>query len=334
LQVAGFDRDTVEVERMRWVGRYWLQLAGLAALAIVVIAVNPGQLVAVFAKTNLLVAASMVPVVLGAYIGRGVAWWVILRRVGVGLSLWRTLQIEFAGQLFVLVPTGDFARIPMVKAKQTTKTPAGEIAGTIVIQEIMLNAMFSLGLFLRAAVQPNTVVLLVLAALLQTTIFVFLLWDRAFVTVIKQARRIPIVEKVVPQLNDVKTGVSKAISAKTLILVCVINVVVVGLTFYLFHLAVAAVGAHISFAEAGYILAIAHLASLISLIPGGTGIFEGLATVLLVGNGIPVAVGVAGALLYRFYNDVLMGLTGLVAGLGLGGPRGGTSGLQSERKVS
>ena len=63
---------------------------------------------------------------------------------------------------------------------------------------------------------------------------------------------------------------------------------------------------------ASFVLALSFVISGISLIPGGVGPFEGLLTVLMIANGVPVAAGAAAGLLFRGFNDILMAGIGAV----------------------
>jgi uncharacterized membrane protein YbhN (UPF0104 family) len=66
----------------------------------------------------------------------------------------------------------------------------------------------------------------------------------------------------------------------------------------------------VSFIAAAFVLALSFVIAGISLIPGGVGPFEGLLTVLMIANGVPVAAGAAAGLLFRGFNDVLMAAVG------------------------
>jgi uncharacterized membrane protein YbhN (UPF0104 family) len=60
------------------------------------------------------------------------------------------------------------------------------------------------------------------------------------------------------------------------------------------------------------VLALSFVIAGISLIPGGVGPFEGLLTVLMIANGVPVSAGAAAGLLFRGFNDILMAGFGAV----------------------
>ena len=103
--------------------------------------------------------------------------------------------------------------------------------------------------------------------------------------------------------------------------VLVLNVVATLLTYLLFYLALHAIGVtHVSLLAAVFVLALSYVLAGFSFIPGGLGAFEGLLTVLMATNGVPVASGAAAGLLYRAYNDGLMAALG--AGVGIWVRRG------------
>lgn len=85
------------------------------------------------------------------------------------------------------------------------------------------------------------------------------------------------------------------------------------LSYLLFYLALHAVGqTEVSFSAAAFVLALSFVLAGISLIPGGVGPFEGLLTVLMIANGVPVSAGAAAGLLFCGFNDILMAGVGAV----------------------
>jgi uncharacterized membrane protein YbhN (UPF0104 family) len=99
----------------RLVRRYWAELFAAASLIALIVGVNPFQLGHVFGTINWRIALVMVPVVLAMYLCRGLAWQVALRAVGERVTFAQTQLIELAGQVMIILPMGDLARVAMVR---------------------------------------------------------------------------------------------------------------------------------------------------------------------------------------------------------------------------
>jgi uncharacterized membrane protein YbhN (UPF0104 family) len=115
------------------------------------------------------------------------------------------------------------------------------------------------------------------------------------------------------QLRAIRPAFVEMFEPRVLIPVVISNGAAVIGSFYLFYLALHAVGqTSVDFIAAAFVLALSFVISGITLIPGGVGPFEGLLTVLMIANGVPVADGAAAGLLFRGFNDILMAGVGAV----------------------
>ncbi len=293
-------------------------LAVIAVLCIVglVLGVNPSRLAAALHKTNWRIALLMIPVTVATYVLRGAAWWLALRKIGERISLARCLAIEFAGQVMIFLPMGDLARVAMARRADKSPPGAGKVAGTIAFQELVYLTLVGLGVLPRVFSQPGIAILVVIMTTAHVAVFTILIWKRAYQWALRTVERIRLLRRFDAQLRELQPTFAELFTPSTLLPVLVLNVLSVLLTYLLFYLAVAALGAtQVSFIAAAFVLGLSYILSALSFLPGGLGVFEGLLTVLMIANGVPPAVGAAAGLLYRAYNDVLMAMLGAVAGL-------------------
>ena len=147
-------------------------------------------------------------------------------------------------------------------------------------------------------------------------VFIILLWKPAYDWALRIVERLRILRRFDSQLRDLQPTFAALFAPSTLIPVLILNVLSVLLTYLLFYLALAALGAsQVTFVAAAFVLGLSYILSALSFLPGGLGVFEGLLTILMIANGVPAAVGAAAGILYRAYNDVLMAILGAFAGL-------------------
>jgi uncharacterized membrane protein YbhN (UPF0104 family) len=140
-----------------------------------------------------------------------------------------------------------------------------------------------------------------------------LVWKPAYNRAIRTVERVRLLRRFDSQLRSIRPAFLELLHARVIVLVVMCNAAAVGLSFFLFYLSLHAIGqSQISMINAAFVLALSHILSGLSLIPGGVGPFEGLVTVLLITSGVPPASGAAAGLLYRGFNDILMAGVGAV----------------------
>lgn len=284
-----------------------MAVAGIIALVAVV---NPAKLASAFGRMDWRVALLMMPVALSSYLLRGLAWWVALRCIDVGLSLRRTLSVELAGQTMVFLPLGDLSRIAMVRRLWRGKG-VGNLTGTIAFQELTFTMMLGLGMLPRIAGKPDLALLVLAMTLLHVGVLTVIVWKPAYDWALAQVERIRVLRRFDRQLRAVRPAVVALFDWRALVPILVCQAAAVTLTFLLFNLGLRGLGIHIGYANSTFILALSYVIAGLSLVPGGLGPFEAILAVLMVNNGVPAAAGVAAALLYRGYNDVFMALLGV-----------------------
>jgi uncharacterized protein (TIRG00374 family) len=293
--------------------RYALEIVAVLCLLALVLAVNPTTLAGVFRKANVGLILLMLPVTLGTYLARSLAWWFTLRQVKVDVDIRHSIAVEFAGQTMVFMPTGDLARIALIKEVTGTRRSSGELTATIAFQELLFMTLMGLGVLPRVASHPDIALLVIVMVLVHLLILTILIWQPAYDWAIGIVEKVRALRRFDPQLRSIRPAFIELLHLRVVIPVLLCNAVAVFLSYLLFYLSLHAVGqTQVGFIAATFVLALSFVISGISLIPGGVGPFEGLLTVLMIANGVPVAAGAAAGLLFRGFNDILMAGVGAV----------------------
>ena len=301
---------------VRTLRRRWMEAIAVVSLLALVVAVNPTELLHVYERLQWRLALLMVPVTLGTYLARALAWWTTLRRIGVRISILRSVAVELAGQVMILVPTGDLARVALIEDTGASGRGAGQLTGTIAFQELLFTSILGLGVLPHLFARPTVALIVLAMTAVNAVMFTVLIWEPAYRWAVRTVERVRVLRRFDTQLKEIRPAFLQLLTWRTLLPVVLLDAVAAGLSFLLFDLALHALGVtSVSFVSATFVLALSHLISGASFVPGGVGAFEGVLTVLMIANGIPPASGAAAGLLYRGYNDVLMAVLG--AGVGV-----------------
>lgn len=285
----------------------------MACLVGLVVAVNPGSLGGVFRTTSVSLLLLMLPVTVGTYLARSLGWWFTLRAVGVKVDLAHATAVEFAGQTMVFMPTGDLARIALIKEVTGTRRSAGELTATIAFGELLFMTMMGMGVLPRVASHPDIALLVLLMVLVHLAVLTVLVWEPAHNWAIRVVEKVRFLRRFDTQMRSIRPAFIELLHVRVVVPVVACNAVAVFLSYLLFFLALHAVGqTQVTLPAAAFVLALSFVISGISLIPGGVGPFEGLLTVLMIANGVPVAAGAAAGLLFRGFNDILMAGAGAI----------------------
>ena len=290
--------------------RYWAELFAVASLLALIIGVNPLQLGHVFGHVDWRLALLMLPTVLALYVCRGTAWWLALRGIGEHISFARTQLIELAGQVMIVLPMGDLARVAMVRGTDRERG-AGSITATVALQELLYMLFVSFGALPRIAKRPDVALVMIVTMLAFLSVFVILLWRPAYERAIRLVEHIPALRRFDRQLHEIRPAFVELCRPRTLAPIAFFQALAAMLSFLLFYFALRALGLNdVGYVSAVFVLGVSYTFAAISFLPMGIGAFEGLLTVILLTIGIPAAAGAASGLLYRGYNDVLMALIG------------------------
>ena len=290
-----------------------MELVAVVCIVALVVSVNPVALAGVYRRTDLRLVLFMLPVAIGTYLARSLGWWVSLRHTGVDVDIRHSIAVEFAGQTMVFMPTGDLARIQLIKEVTGTTRKAGEITATIAFGELIFMTLMGLGVLPRVASHPDVALLVVAMVLVHLLVLTVLTWKPAYTWALGMVEKIKPLRRFDPQMRAIRPAFVELLTPRVAIPVVLCNVVAVFLSYLLFYLALHAVGQEqVGFIAATFVLGLSFVISGLSFIPGGVGPFEGLLTVLMITNGVPVAAGAAAGLLFRGFNDILMAGIGAV----------------------
>jgi len=283
----------------------------LAALAGLVLVVNPRSLATALGRFNAAVAPLVVLLAVGWFLLQGARWHFLLRVAGSGLRLPDSVNLSVAGQtITALLPLGDLTRA--VFAADAAGLEIGAAAATVTVQELT----FTLFLILLAtpgmiALHLGTgIVAAVIAGVLG--IFAILTVPPLFRLVRRAAALLPLPRRVLEQVDELQQETVGLLRRPDTA------------AWSLLDLARAAVGATvlwlivqgldpgaITWWKAAFVVAVAYVGGAVSFLPGGTGANDASAVGLLVLLGLDGGTAAAAALLQRVL------FTGLATGLGL-----------------
>jgi uncharacterized protein (TIRG00374 family) len=295
--------------------QHWMAAIAVVSIVALVVGVNPLKLWAVLQHVHILPLLLMLPCTVAIYVVRAFGWHLALRRIGVGISLHRTITVMIAGQTLIFLPAGDLARVKMVRDTGSDGRDAGELTGTIAFQELLYMTLMGFAVIPAIVQHPDIGALVALITTVQVGIFVVLIWERGYNFAVRMVERIRFLRRFDRELRDIRPAFVQLFEPRTGIPIVLCNAVAVTLAFVLFELALHAVGvSDISFAKAAFIYALGHILAALTFLPGGVGVYEGILTAFMVLQGVPASQGAAAALLYRGFNDIFMAALGLGAG--------------------
>lgn len=295
----------------RLVRHYWAELFAAASLIALIVGVNPLKLGHVFGTIDWRIALVMVPVVLVLYLCRGTAWLIALRAVGEHVSFVQTQIIELAGQVMIVLPMGDLARVAMVR-NTDREHGVGTLTATVALQELLFMLFVSFGALPRLAEAPSVALIMIVTMLAFLSVFVILLWEAAYEWAVRVVEHFKPLRRFDRQLHEIRPAFVQLCHPRTLLPIAFFQATAAFLSFSLFFLAMRSIGiTNVSYVNAVFVLGVSYTFGGISFLPLGIGAFEGLLTVILLTLHIPAAMGAAAGLIYRGYNDILMAFIGL-----------------------
>lgn len=295
--------------------RHWLALVGGASLIGIVVAVDPIQLGSTLEGVRLPSLALMAPVALASYAARGLGWHALLRRLDIRVSRRHAVQVELAGQAFIFLPAGDLGRVALLRETLPGAANAGEIAASVVVQELVFMTLLGLAAIPAALDHPELIGPAVILVGLLTAIVGILLSQRPFQRLLGALERVPVIRRHAGAIRGLHSGVGRLAQPSALLMSAGWNALGAVLGLLLFALAMDTVGiTGVAPAEIAFMYALGHLLSAASMLPGGLGSYEGIITGLMVLEGVSAYAGAAAALLHRGFTDLFMAGVGLLVG--------------------
>jgi uncharacterized membrane protein YbhN (UPF0104 family) len=293
-----------------WLREHWVVALAVVSLLLLVLFVNPMRIVGLVVSADRRDLVLMAPCLVAVYVFKGIGWWVTLRRVGSRASLTRSIYVMFAGRTLIFLPTGDLARIALLKERGDKGANSGEIAGTIAFQELVYTGLVGLGVLPRIADHPELILLVAAMALAHAGIFAILLWKRVYDWAVGVVERVRLFRRFDEQLRSLRPAFVRMTTPSVVLQVVFWNALAVLVLMVMFNLAIHAVGAKVGFGQTTFAYGLGHILGGLSLLPSGIAAMEAIVAGLLVTQGVPFYAGVAGVILFRAYNDALSALIG------------------------
>ena len=138
VTVIGIDADDVELPapaRRRHLGQWVAAGVGLAGIVVLVLVIQPGELVAAFSRFDPVLIPAIVAGSVAYYVLQGVRWHFLLRDVGSNLTVGHTVTLNLVGQITTLLPLGELTRVAL--ASRAAKMPFSDALATVTVQELI-----------------------------------------------------------------------------------------------------------------------------------------------------------------------------------------------------
>ncbi|MGH7904714.1 MAG: lysylphosphatidylglycerol synthase transmembrane domain-containing protein [Candidatus Dormibacteraceae bacterium] len=286
---------------------------GLAAIAALVLIVNPRSLGAALSHLNLIVLPLGLILIAVFYLLQGLRWHFLLRETGSRLEVGDSLLLNMGGQaVTAILPLGDLTRAALYS--EATGAEFGAAAATVTVQELSYTLIlvlvaapalleFHLGVPALAATLAG--VLAVLAILSVSPVFHAVNGTLA---------RLPILSPLAPHVEALRRQTVGLLRRPRTLAGSLLDLTraatMVSLLWLILHgLRPGAIG----WEDAALVLAVSYVGGAVSLIPGGAGANEASVVGMLVLLGLDPAAAGAAALLQRVLVTGVATLAGLAA---------------------
>lgn len=291
---------------------HWITLLGVAAVAGLVIAVNPASVAHALSAADPWLLVVMLPVVLLLYGVRGGTWFAVLRGARQTVGLREAIRVNLVSQTFVFLPGGDLWRVPLVKADGGVGRDTGVLTATVVFDDLVYLFVLTFAMVPVVTGTPILSIPLAVSLVPQIVIFAILLSPRVYATLAGRVATLRPFRRFRPELEVLGPTFRSLVKARTLVPVVALDAIAATLSIALFALALGAVHAagtdipHVAFTYSA-----SQVVTNLTVIPGALGAYEGMMTGAMALQGVAPAAAATGALLYRIVNDILMALIGL-----------------------
>jgi uncharacterized protein (TIRG00374 family) len=291
--------------------RFGPPLLGLAAMAALVVVLNPGQVGRALERFDLRLLPAILALYLVWYLLQGLRWHVLLREADARLSLTDSILLNAAGQtITAIVPLGDLTRAAF--AARATDRDFGTVAATVTVQELTYT------LFLIMLALPELLALrlgigvVVATAVGMAAVFVILTVSPVFCLVHRVIAHIPLLNRLLPAIDELQHETAELLHRPETLAWSILDLARAATAVAAFWLLVEAVAPGVlGWWQAAFALALSTIGGAISLLPGGVGANEASLAALLIVLGVPGGSAGAIALLQRLF------LTGVAIGVGV-----------------
>jgi uncharacterized protein (TIRG00374 family) len=284
-------------------------LVGIAALAALVVGVDPVAFRNSVAHFHIALLAPVVVVSLGYYFVQGLRWHQLLRDVGARLRWQDSVLLNYAGQATALLPLGELTRA--VLAAEAGDVEFGSVVATVTVQELIYTLVLILFAVPGLLALQHAFAGVVVALCLTMGIFVALTWCPAYRWLRRGVAHTPLVRRFLRDVDRLHNDTVVLLRHRSTLTGSWLSALQAAGTISAFWMVAEALApGQLSWRDAAFVYAVSNLAGALSLIPGGIGAYEASVVGLLVGVGIHPATATAIALVQRLADKGLATLVG------------------------
>jgi glycosyltransferase 2 family protein len=276
-------------------------LVAVAAMAALILAVDPRLLVRAMSRFELKAVPAVLALAVACYLVQGVRWHYLLREVDVRLGIRDSVLLNTAGQAITAIfPLGDLTRA--IFASEATGAEFGVVAATVTVQELSYTLILVLSaapvlLQLREGLLMMVVVVGGIAAVLA-----ILTVRPVFCFVHRLIARTPLLRRFLRQIDGLHRETAVLLRRPDTLSWTVLDALRAALAITVVWLIVRELHpGELGWWQAAFVLALSYVGGAISLIPGGAGANEASMVGLLMLFHVDPATAAAAALLQRLF---------------------------------
>jgi uncharacterized protein (TIRG00374 family) len=301
------------LRRSRLLRRVLPALLTAAAIASLLVALNPSRVAGSVRNFDLRAVAPLLIAAFGLYLLQGWRWHHLLRAVGVRESVARSQLLNLAGQsVTAVVPLGDLTRALL--ASETAAVPFGAVAATVTVQELTFTLLLVLAATPGLVHRPGGVVWMAAVALGVAGIVAILTVPRLFVVVRRGVAVTPGLRRFRTHIDTLQQQVVHLLRCRDVLAGSVLDLGRALLATAAMLLILRGLGIHVlGWWDAALVVAVSYVGGAISLLPGGVGANEASVVGILVLLGVDPAHAAAAALLQRLWLTGFATVGGLAA---------------------
>jgi uncharacterized protein (TIRG00374 family) len=297
---------------LHWLRRIVPMLIGVAALAALILGIDPKGFQSAIQHLDLRLVPAIVGVSVAYYILQGIRWHQLLRCVGVKLRMRDTVLLNFAGQATSLLPLGELTRAVLVT--EATAADFGTVVATVTVQELLYTMVLIVFAIPGLLTVQHAFAGVVAALGLTGLIFVALTWCPAYQRLRWMVAHIPGLRRFIAEVDQLHNDTVLLLRHRSTLTGCWISALQAAATITALWLVAKAVApGALTWENAALVFAVSNVAGALSLIPGGIGAYEASVVGLLASFGINPGVAAAIAVLQRLADK------GLATALGFAG---------------
>lgn len=307
--------STRALPRVRGRIRTWLRQAitlaiGLAAIAAVVLFLNPSHVGGALERFRLGLIAPIILLSILTYVLQGLRWHFLLKDVGIKLRLRDTLLVNMAGQtITAILPLGDLTRAAFASA--AGRVDFGVVAATVTVQELSYTLLLILSALPAILALGYGLAAVIPVAIGIAGVVLILTVSPLFCRVHDLIAHLPLLNRLLPAIDELQEEASVLLHRPDALLLSILDAARVAVAVGVLWLVLDGLEpGRIGWWQAAFVLALSAIGGAVSLVPGGVGANEASVAALLIFLGFDYGAAGAAAVIQRAL------VTGLSLGLG------------------